>query len=77
MCVCSWIRPREERERRRERFDKIVAWKYVCCMEILGAKVRCHPTKSTLLLCGLGPRMERGERGFLGFIVLKPILDLG
>ena len=71
-CVCAWIRPREEREWRRERIDNMVAWKYECCMEILDVKVRWHPTKSTLPLCGLGPRMERGKRRFLGFLPLSP-----
>ena len=71
VCVCLDSAERRKR-RRRERIDKMVAWKYECCMEILDVKVRWHPTKSTLPLCGLRPRMERGKRRFLGFLPLSP-----
>ena len=71
MCVLS---AETRREGRSEKLDKIVAWRYVCCMENLRTKMRCHEISQLFLFfwACLGPRIKRGEKGFLGFLPLSP-----
>ena len=76
-CVCVCL---DSVESKREREKKIgIAWEYAKCMDVwvllhgnpLNNCEVAH-TKSTLPLYGLGPRIERGKRRFLGFLSLSP-----